>query len=431
MRAQGPASARRARWASVPGRPVPASRHAGRKQPPAAASRRPTPAVPPLPWPQHPQPQRLLQAPRQLAGLGAPADEVVGAHRADDRAAGVLREHQALQAESSARWRPATPACRTGMLSLSTAIERPGVSATPCAPRGPKPASSSTSGSSRKNTMRGLLHSISCTRCGLSRAQALMPGQEASRERALLQQPAAHAAVGLLVAAGEGERAPARTRAIRLGDAHAARALDLQHQRVERVGQPGDLAAAQLRHAPPAACRSPGACTRACGWPAWPAAGTAARACRAVGCARGVQQRLVVAGEQALGTGLQRLDAVGLQALRASRRAAPSARAIESCRTCGHSGANAAGGRSQLRSQAFQASCRASSSKPGSSPQRTGTQRLRALRGGAGSGASSGAPAAGGHGRRAPAARRAAAARAQPASIPTIAAIPQDTVSCC
>ena len=45
-------------------------------------------------------------------------------------------------------------------------------------------------------------------------------------------------------------------------------------------------------------------------------------------------------------------------------------------RTSPHSGAKAGAGRSQLRSQAFQASCRASASKPGSSLQATGTQRL-------------------------------------------------------
>ena len=45
-------------------------------------------------------------------------------------------------------------------------------------------------------------------------------------------------------------------------------------------------------------------------------------------------------------------------------------------RTSPHSGANAGAGRSQLRSQAFQASCSASPSNPGNSPQPTGTQRL-------------------------------------------------------
>src|SRR3989338_441958 len=45
-------------------------------------------------------------------------------------------------------------------------------------------------------------------------------------------------------------------------------------------------------------------------------------------------------------------------------------------RTSPHSGANTGPGRSQLLSQAFQASNRASFSKPGSSLQATGTQRL-------------------------------------------------------
>ncbi len=62
-----------------------------------------------------------------------------------------------------------------GTLFGSTAIERPGVSGTPWAPRGPTLGSGS--GSSRKKTTRGLLHSISCTRLGLRRAQSLMAGQ--------------------------------------------------------------------------------------------------------------------------------------------------------------------------------------------------------------------------------------------------------------
>ena len=41
-----------------------------------------------------------------------------------------------------------------------------------------------------------------------------------------------------------------------------------------------------------------------------------------------------------------------------------------------HNAANVTPGRSQLFSQAFQASCSLSSSKPGSSAQRTGIQRL-------------------------------------------------------
>ena len=47
-------------------------------------------------------------------------------------------------------------------------------------------------------------------------------------------------------------------------------------------------------------------------------------------------------------------------------------------RTSGHNRAKAGGGRSQLRTQAFQASCSASSLNPGSSSQPTGTQRLPA-----------------------------------------------------
>src|SRR5437867_4731808 len=55
-------------------------------------------------------------------------------------------------------------------------------------------------------------------------------------------------------------------------------------------------------------------------------------------------------------------------------------------RTSPHKGANAAPGRSQLLSQAFQASNSASSSNPGNSAQCTGTQRLLPCSRGAGKG---------------------------------------------
>src|SRR6058998_389794 len=64
-------------------------------------------------------------------------------------------------------------------------------------------------------------------------------------------------------------------------------------------------------------------------------------------------------------------------------------------RTSPHKGANAAPGRSQLLSQAFQASNSASSSNPGNSAQCTGTQRLLPCIRGAGKGSvSPGRPAA-------------------------------------
>ena len=48
-----------------------------------------------LPRPQRPQAQVLLQPPGHVARLRAPARKVVGAHRAQDGAARVLRQHQA------------------------------------------------------------------------------------------------------------------------------------------------------------------------------------------------------------------------------------------------------------------------------------------------------------------------------------------------
>ena len=47
--------------------------------------------------PQHPHAQWLLHAAGLGLGVVAPAPELVGAHRADDGGAGVLRHHGALQ----------------------------------------------------------------------------------------------------------------------------------------------------------------------------------------------------------------------------------------------------------------------------------------------------------------------------------------------
>jgi hypothetical protein len=105
--------------------------------------------------PQRPHPQRLLHAAGLGLGIVAPAPEVVGAHRADDGAAGVLRHHQAAQRRARQRLGGVQPHRRAvGHDCGSTAIERPGVSGTPCAPA--RPTVGSGSGSSRKNTTRGL-----------------------------------------------------------------------------------------------------------------------------------------------------------------------------------------------------------------------------------------------------------------------------------
>ena len=93
--------------------------------------------------------------------------------------------------------------------------------------------------------------------------------------------------------------------------------------------------------------------------------------------------------------------------------------------------ANAGPGRSQLRSQAFHASCRASSANPGSSAQRTAIQRDRTCNTGGGScavsdrgdiAASGGAAATDGE---AGACCGGNGTDPHPASIPTIAANPK------
>jgi hypothetical protein len=161
------------------------------------------------------------------------------------------------------------------MLSRSTAIERPGVSATPCAPRGPKAASSSA------QRLFAEEHGARVAPQHLVHALRVLPrpgldaGPRRVAQQALLQQPAADAAVRLLVAAGKGQAHQALA-AIGLGDAHPARALDLQHQRVQRVGQvrnfPPAQRGARLGQGFDFLPRVPGPA-----WPAWRAAGTAAR----------------------------------------------------------------------------------------------------------------------------------------------------------
>jgi cobalamin biosynthesis Mg chelatase CobN len=86
-------------------------------------------------------------------------------------------------------------------------------------------------------------------------------------------------------------------------------------------------------------------------------------------------------------------------------------------------------GRSQLRSHAFHASCSSSAAKPGSSLQRTGTQRLLPKAIGAGSGTPSsggnGAEAAGGGGAEGKGGKGGRGVELQAASIATIAATPR------
>src|SRR6218665_471167 len=98
-----------------------------------------------------------------------------------------------------------------------------------------------------------------------------------------------------------------------------------------------------------------------------------------------------------------------------------SALARLSGRSSRHRAMNAGAGRSQLLIQAFQASCNASSAKPGSSAQRTGIQRLLGCAISAGKGAVSSGGSAGGRGpgRAGPG----GVGVAQAASVPTISAV--------
>ena len=133
---------------------------------------------------------------------------------------------------------------------------------------------------------------------------------------ALVDQPAAHAAVGLLVGAGKGQAYAVRT-AVGFGQVQLAASLYMQDQRVHRVGQPGDLAPGQrgacLRQGFNLLAAEPGSTA--------PTGQTGRRAVqrhletgRCLAPRR--QQRLEVAGQQAVGAGavVQRQHAVGLQA---------------------------------------------------------------------------------------------------------------------
>ena len=200
------------------------------------------------------------------------------------------------------------------MLCGSTAIERPGVSGTPARPSG-RAAGRAAAPRGRTRT-RGLLHS------SLVDALRVQPGPGLDRrprglvgaQLALVDQPAADRLVRLVVVAGEGD-AHQLAAAVGLGQLQPARALDLQDQRIERVGDVGQRAAAQRRPARPAGCRSAGASSRACVASGRAAARRAGCGSACVGTPRGLDQRLEVAGDQAFGNAVVRLDPVRLQML--------------------------------------------------------------------------------------------------------------------
>src|SRR3989338_7910895 len=104
-----------------------------------------------------------------------------------------------------------------------------------------------------------------------------------------------------------------------------------------------------------------------------------------------------------------------------------SAVAMLSWRTSLHSAVKGGVGRSQLLIQAFQASCKASLVKPGSSPQRTAIQRLLGCEMGGGSGpvspGSITVPVGGGKGIAVGREGLGAGGVEQAASVPTISAV--------
>ena len=130
---------------------------------------------------------------------------------------------------------------------------------------------------------------------------------------ALVEQPAADALVGMAVVAGEGD-AHLALAAVGLGDVEPAGALDLQDERVNGVGEPGDGLALQ---------RGLGGGQGVDVFAAVPGLAGAQtggrrverRAVGGAGQAAGAEDGFVVAGEQALGQAAVALhDAVGLEA---------------------------------------------------------------------------------------------------------------------
>ena len=83
----------------------------------------------------------LAHAARLRCRLVAAAPVEIGAHRALDRAARVLRHHQSVERQTSswARWCSRNTGAPSGTARGSTATLRPGVSGTPSAPEGPLP----------------------------------------------------------------------------------------------------------------------------------------------------------------------------------------------------------------------------------------------------------------------------------------------------
>ncbi len=128
---------------------------------------------------------------------------------------------------------------------------------------------------------------------------------------ALVDQPASDGSVGMVVIAGIGEANLAHS-SVRFSDAQPARALDLQHQRVERARDVGDFTAAKrglrLRHGLQLLARPVRSSCREVG-----RRRMERHAIRPAGHSSRVQDGLVVAGDEASSAAFQRFDAIGLE----------------------------------------------------------------------------------------------------------------------
>ena len=177
------------------------------------------------------------------------------------------------------------------------------------------------------------------------------PRRFAGPQLALVDEPAADRRYGSPLWPANATRTVCSA-AVGLGDAQPARALHLQHQRVQRVGHVGDLAPAQRGLRRRQRCRAAAASNRACGSPGRPAARAAARE-SAPRRARGFDQRLEVAGRQAFDRAVVRLHAIRQQPLhraRFARRGIVGRRSRAARRRT--ASAQPGGGRSQPRCRA-------------------------------------------------------------------------------
>ena len=282
--------------------------------------------------PERPHPQRLLHATGGGLGRVAPAPEVVGANGADDRRAGVLGNDQAAQRLGRERLGGVEP--DGGAVRHAQRIDRDR------AARRQRHALGAARADRRVGERLlakedeagiGADHLVDALGMAARPGADRRPRRVARAQLALIDQPAADRLVRLVVVRRVSDADDRRPAARGRVEDEAARALDLQHEGIERIAHPGDLAAAQAslrrRQALDLAPRPVRVARREVG------RRRIERDAKArARLARGLDQRLEVAGRQPAGVVRRRLDAIGAQGAlqpgaqcRLGRRAAEAA----------------------------------------------------------------------------------------------------------